>query len=73
MGSWHMGPCAVASWKACVILSEKSRGGRVSVWAEGVVEEVGSVRLRGSEFVVWEVVEQGAPTISDMCRLGWRR
>lgn len=73
MGSWHMGPCAVASWKACVILSEKSRGERVSVWVEGGVEEVGSVRLRGSEFVVWEVVEVGGLTISDMCRLGWRR
>lgn len=24
-GSWHSGPCAVASWKAYVILSERSR------------------------------------------------
>lgn len=31
MGSWHMGPWDVASWKAWEILSEKSEGVRVSV------------------------------------------
>lgn len=39
-GSAHRGPEAVKSWKACVILSEKSWGRR-EVVDEVFVEEVG--------------------------------
>jgi len=46
MGSWHIGPWAVASWKAWEILSEKVEG-------VGDVDVVGGLGSGSEEVVSW--------------------
>lgn len=59
MGSWHMGPWEVASWKAWVILSAKAVEWRVEAWSEGLED----LLVLGLSWRLWSTISFSLPAM----------